>query len=442
MKKAKVGLISLGCPKNLVDSEYMLGSLLAEGYEVTPSLEEAKIVIINTCAFIEPAQEEAVETILEVAQQKGDKKLVVAGCLASLFKKKLFAEIPQIDALLNPPNTRKIGAACQRILQGETQVTYLSSRDKLWDEEGPPRLISTPRHFAYLKIAEGCQNYCSYCIIPYLRGTYRSRTVESIIEEAKILAQAGVKEVNLTAQDTTLYGEDIYGQRRLPHLLDKLSEIPEFQWIRILYTHPAHFTEELIKTIAENKKVCNYLDIPLQHISDSILKLMGRKVTQKEIKELLYTLRENIPYLTLRTTFLVGFPGEGEAEFGELADFVKEEQFDHVGVFTYSPQEGTPSRKFKPQVPAETKQKRVQKLMTLQKGISSRKNKRFLGKTIKVLVDEKKGSNLYIGRREGDAPEIDGMVILKGKTEAGQFCEVKITKTGIYELEGEVVNYQ
>lgn len=434
----KVTLISLGCPKNLIDSEYMLGALLKEGFSITSFPEDSNIVIVNTCAFIESAQQEAIDTILEIAEQKGKKKLCVAGCLVSLFKEDLLKNISQIDAIIDPFNIDSIVSVCRNLSKNKTKIVRIGTKPNP-GAQLTERCITGPIHSAYLKIADGCDNCCSYCIIPNLRGGYYSRRKEDILEEAEILAEAGCKEINIIAQDTTLYGKDIYGETKLAELLESLCQIEKIQWLRLLYTHPAHYSDSLIKTIANNKKICRYLDIPLQHCNDKILKKMGRKVTKKSIIKLINKIREEIPDVALRTTFLVGFPIEGDTEFNELLNFTKEMQFEHLGVFSYSPQPDTCSFKLNGQVSEEIKQKRREKLLSLQKNIIKRKNKKLKGKEIAVLVDKKIDTNLYEARREIDAPEIDNVVYITGKAKIGNFYKVKINKTGIYEFEGEIV---
>ncbi len=347
-------------------------------------------------------------------------------------------KIPKIDAIIDPFNIRQIADVCKELAQGKTQIIRTGKNAK-YNIKLSERCFTGPVHSAYLKIADGCNNRCSYCIIPKLRGNYNSRRVEDIIEEAKVLAEAGCKELNLVAQDTTLYGKDIYNDEKLPELLDRLSQIDKIRWIRLLYTHPAHYSKKLIDTIANNNKICKYLDIPLQHCNDRILKAMGRKVTKKDIVTLINKLREKIPKITLRTTFLVGFPAEGNKEFNELLKFVEKMQFDHVGVFTYSPQKDTLSSKFKESASNATKEKRRKKLLSLQKSIAEKKNRILKGKEVTVLIDKKIGSRVYQGRRESDAPEIDNIVNAKGKAEIGRFYKVKIMETGAYEFKGSIV---
>jgi ribosomal protein S12 methylthiotransferase len=433
----KVALLSLGCPKNLVDSEYMLGTLLKNGFEIVSSSKDADVIIVNTCAFIESAQQEAIDTILEIIKKKDKKKLCIAGCLVSLFENELFEKIPQIDAIIDPFNIGSIADVCKRLVANETHIFSIGTISKS-SIQFSERCFTGPPHSAYLKIADGCNNLCNYCIIPKLRGNYRSRKIEDIIEEAKVLAEAGCREINIVAQDTTLYGKDIYNKRKLPELLENLSKIDKIRWIRLLYTHPAHYSSELIDTIANNEKVCKYLDIPLQHCNDRILKLMGRKIIKKNIVKLINKLRKIIPRLTLRTTFLVGFPTETDKEFNELLEFVKKMKFDHMGVFAYSPQENTPSFNLKERIPEKIKQERREKLLSLQKDIVEERNRNLKGKRVTVLIDKKVGSAVYQGRREADAPEIDNVIYAKGKAEVGHFCKVKITETGAYEFEGNI----
>jgi len=438
MKTVKVALISLGCPKNLVDSEYLLGSLLKQNFEIVSLPEKANIVLINTCAFIEPAQEESINAILDIARRKGNRKICVCGCMVSLFKEKLFEQIPEINAIIDPFNIDKITDVCKKLLQGEEKIIFIRKNGK-YKFANRERCLTGPKHCVYLKIADGCDNRCSYCIIPNLRGGYSSRKMEKIIEEARILSEAGAREINLIAQDTTLYGKDIYGKVKLPELLKKLSEIKKIKWIRLLYTHPAHYSDELINTIAANKKVCKYLDIPLQHCNDKILKAMGRKVTKKDVVKLINKLRATIPDLTLRTTFLVGFPSETDKEFGELLEFIKNTRFDHVGAFTYSPQENTASSNLKGVIPEKTKQSRLKKLLSLQKQIAQEKNKNLINKEITVLIDNQIRPGIYQGRYQTDAIEIDNVISIKGNAKIGNFYKVRITKSGAYDFEGEIV---
>ncbi len=435
---SKVAFISLGCPKNLVDSEYMLGILLRSGFEIISSVKEADIIIVNTCAFIESAQQESIDTILEIIKSKGEKKLCVAGCLVSLFKNELLEKIPQIDVIVDPFNIGRIADICKRLAEDEPHIICIgqNAKHKIQFSE---RCFTGPAHSAYLKIADGCNNFCSYCIIPKLRGNYSSRRIEDIVEEAKVLASAGCKELNLVAQDITSYGKDIYNETKLPELLENLSRIDKIRWIRLLYTHPAHYSEKVIDTIANNNKICKYLDMPLQHCNDRILKAMRRKVNKKDLLMLINKLRKKIPHLALRTTFLVGFPTETDKEFNELLEFAEKMQFDHVGVFAYSSQEDTPSFNLKERVPEKTKQERREKLLSLQKDIVEEKNRTLKGKEVIVLIDKKIGSKVYQGRREADAPEIDNVVNVKGKAEIGHFYKVKIRETGAYEFEGNII---
>ncbi|MDD5454429.1 MAG: 30S ribosomal protein S12 methylthiotransferase RimO [Candidatus Ratteibacteria bacterium] len=435
---AKITLLSLGCPKNLVDSEYMLGTLLKHGFEIVSLPKQANIILINTCAFIEPAQEESINTILDIARKKGNKKICVCGCLVSLFKNKLFEQIPEIDAVIDPFNIDQITVVCEQLKEGKSKITFIEKNPK-YKFENRERCITGPRHSVYVKIADGCDNRCSYCIIPNLRGNYTSRKMEEILEEAKILSEAGAKEINLIAQDTTLYGKDIYGKIKLPELLKKLSKIEKIKWIRLLYTHPAHYSEELIDTIATNEKICKYLDIPLQHCSDKILKAMRRKVTKKDIKKLIDKLRAKIPDLALRTTFLVGFPLETDKEFNELLKFIKQTQFDHLGAFTYSPQENTRSFNLKDKISDKTKQFRLNKLLSVQKEIILNRNKKLKDKESIVLIDKKISRGIYRGRRRADAIDIDNVVMVKGKAKIGDFYKIRILKTGTYKFEGKII---
>lgn len=434
-----ISIITLGCPKNEVDSDSMRWHLFESGYELTEDLEDADVFVINTCGFIDQAKAESLDQIWEIVRLKGgdkSKKLIVAGCLAQRYPDQLFKEIPEIDAILGIAEIKNIGKVCDQIRKNR-RIGLISPPKKEQDHEMLKRVIPD-RPFAYLRIADGCNNHCSYCSIPLIRGPYRSRSIESILAEAELAARKGIKEINLIAQDTTLYGIDIYGKPQLPKLLSSLCEIPEIEWIRLLYTHPAHYSDELIETIASDPKICNYLDMPLQHVSDRILSLMNRKVTKKQIIRLIEKIRKEIPHLTLRTTFLVGFPGETESDFNELLDFVEEMRFDRVGIFPYSREEDTEAHDLKPQIPSKKKQDRWDRLLLLQQKISLEKNKSRVGRKVKVLVQGKSEENGFFGRSEAEAPEIDGLIYVKGqKLKAGGFAKVNITKALDYDLIGE-----
>lgn len=439
MKQKRVNIITLGCPKNEVDSDAMRWHLIESGYELTEELEDADIFVINTCGFIDQAKAESLDQIWEIVTLKREdkaRKLIVAGCLAQRYPDQLFKEIPEIDAVLGITEIKNIGKVCGQIRKNR-RIGLVSPPEKEQDHEMLKRVIPD-RPFAYLRIADGCNNHCSYCSIPQIRGPYRSRSIESILAEAELVASKGIKEINLIAQDTTLYGVDIYEKPQLPKLLSSLCEIPEIKWVRLLYTHPAHYSDKLIEIIASNPKICKYLDMPLQHVSDRFLSLMNRKVTKKQIIRLIEKLRKEIPDLTLRTTFLVGFPGETESDFNELLDFVEETRFDRLGIFPYSREEDTKAYHLRPQIPSKKKQDRWDRLLLLQQKISLEKNKCKVGRNLTVLIEEKSEENGFFGRSEAEAPEIDGLIYVKGqKLKAGDFVKVKITKASDYDLIGE-----
>ncbi len=428
-------VISLGCPKNLIDSEIILGNLVKSGFTLTDSIDNADLVIINTCAFIKPAVDEAKEKIREILAYKKNgeiQKVIVVGCLVQRFKQKVEKEFPEVDRFFGIDYLSRLPA----LVRGTNiKKTYVRKPQSLCSCS-EPRILSTPRHYAYLKIADGCNNRCSYCLLPSIRGRFRSREIEDIVREAKMLAKSGVKELILVAQDTTLYGQDIYHKPMLAQLLHQLNRIKSLIWIRILYTHPSHFTDELIASINRLPRVAKYIDLPLQHISDRILKRMNRKVKRQDIERLLEKLR-NIDGLSIRTSFIVGFPSETDKEFSELLEFVQQQEFDHLGCFTYCCEKGSPAYHFKNQIPGKIKIERFNQIMSLQKSISRRRLKRFRGHTVKVLVDalsNKKGYD-YIGRTEGNAPEIDGLVYIKSRNiELGDYIIAKVINSSDYDL--------
>jgi ribosomal protein S12 methylthiotransferase len=418
-KIPKIALISLGCTKNLVDSEKLLGTLAQGGVVSCQEPEAADVLIINTCGFIKEAKEESVDTILQMARLKesasgGLKKLIVTGCLAERYQGELTEEIPEIDHVVGLENFDRVA-----------ELAGIKKGQKNGCQEGL-RIRLTPRHYSYLKISEGCNNPCSYCSIPSIRGPFKSRTMEEILREARDLVSGGTKELNLIAQDSTLYGVDLYGKRQLHELLQRLSELDDLKWIRLLYAHPAHFYPALIKEIARNDRVVKYLDLPIQHINDEILSKMGRGVKRAEIEGLIKRLREALPGLFLRSTVIVGFPGEGEGEFQELLAFLEETAFERLGAFTYSKEEGTAATKLKGHVSEKTKKARLEKVMSLQQEIAFRENARWVGKEIEVLVEGLSGGGATpesgratpaqwgYGRFYGDAPEADGNVKLEG----------------------------
>ncbi|MEO0093082.1 MAG: 30S ribosomal protein S12 methylthiotransferase RimO [candidate division WOR-3 bacterium] len=434
-------VISLGCPKNLIDSELILGNLVRAGFILTDSIEKADLVIINTCAFIQPAVTEAKNKIQEILTYKKKgiiQKIFVAGCLVQRFQKNLEKEYPEIDGFFGIDYLHEIPQCWEKKPIKKTFVCTPQDISTSYE----PRLLSTPHHYAYLKIADGCDNHCSYCLLPSIRGRYRSREIEDVVREAKMLAKSGVKELILVAQDTTFYGQDRYHKPMLSQLLHKLNQIKSFIWIRLLYTHPAHFNDELIKAIAKLPRVAKYVDLPLQHISDRLLARMNRKVTRLDIERLLTKLRK-IDRLVLRTSFIVGFPSETEKDFTELCDFIREQKFDHLGCFTYYQEKGSLAYSFRNQIPEKVKIERFNELMKLQKSISRQLLFRFRGRKVKVLIDalsQRKGYN-YVGRTEGDAPEIDGLVYVNGKNiEPGDLVMVEIKKSSAYDLFGEIVS--
>jgi len=431
LKKDKVSVITLGCSKNLVDSEVLMNQLQHGGYDVQHDKwnRGRNIVIVNTCGFIDRAKEESVNTILEYAEAKNKgkiEKLYVTGCLSQRYKDNLEEEIPEVDAYFG---TRDL----PRLLK-TLKVDY---KHELIGE----RFLTTPLHFAYLKISEGCNRTCAFCAIPLMRGKHISRTIEDLVNEAKNLAAQGVKELILIAQELTFYGIDIYKKRRLPELLAKLSEVEGIEWIRLHYAYPAQFPMEIIDAIAENEKVCNYLDMPLQHASDNILKAMRRNITSAQTRELIYKIREKIPVLSLRTTMLVGFPGETDVDQEELKNFIEEIKFDRLGVFTYSHEESTRAFGLEDDVPQEVKEQRAAELMGVQEIISADLNQQKVGKAFKVLFDRKEGG-YFIGRTEFDSPEVDNEVLVDAKAayiRVGDFANIKITSAEEFDLYGEVV---
>jgi ribosomal protein S12 methylthiotransferase len=441
----KVGVVSLGCPKNTVDSEIILGILKKGGYEITVKQEEADIIIVNTCAFIEDAVQESINTILEMAKYKDKnlKLLVTAGCLAERYKSAIMDEIPEVDAVIGPGFYGDIKNILEKLYDNrnscmENVLVGKAFAPSCLDNE---RLLSTPPGYAYLKIAEGCSNRCTYCIIPRLRGAYVSRKPESIINEIKILNSRNIKEIIVVAQDTTRYGEDIKYEPGLPGLVDEMSKRTNAQWIRLLYGYPEKISDNLIDVIANNKKVCKYIDVPLQHISDSVLERMGRRGRSADIKKMMETLRRRIPEITIRTTLITGFPGEDEKDFGILYDFIKEYEFDRLGVFKYSPEEGTVANSLPCQVPEAIKNERYYILMGLQKEISLKKNRARLGKIFSTMVEGISDDGIfYFGRTQHEAPEIDGKVYFASKRplNAGDIVNVKILDCDEYDVTGEV----
>ena len=440
----RVGVVSLGCAKNLVDTELMLGILSRAGYEITNREEAADVLIVNTCGFITTAKEEAIDTILELGRHKQTgscRALVVAGCLAQRYASELLLEIPEIDGLLGTGEVSRVAEVVEQALLG-SRVCLVGLPGHL-PEPGQQRLRTTPSYMAYLKIAEGCENRCAYCAIPDIRGPYRSRSMNSLSDEVMDLAKSGVKEVILVAQDTTRYGLDLYGKPSLGALLRRFCRIEGPVWYRVLYCYPTGVDEDLIRILAEEDKICPYIDLPLQHASDNILHRMNRRGTRREITALIRKMRELVPRLTLRTTFLVGFPGETEDDFRQLLEFMEEISFQWVGVFAYSPEEGTPAAGLPGQVPEEVKQERLDRAMFLQQQISYRYNLSRVGSKVTVLVEGRQAGakGWYFGRSKAEAPEIDGKVIFTSRLplSPGNLVQVSISGAKQYDITGELI---
>jgi ribosomal protein S12 methylthiotransferase len=429
-----ISFVSLGCDKNLVDSEKMLGKLDRYGFHFTDTPEEADIAVVNTCCFIHDAKEESINTLLEMAELKENgrlKILIAAGCLAQRYREEILKEIPQVDALIGTMETESIVEVLEKLLGNsfETNAPDLTVG----------RSLTTGGHFAYLKIAEGCDKYCTYCVIPSVRGRYTSVPVEALVAEATKLAEDGVKELILVAQETTRYGMDLYGEKQLPRLLRALALISGIVWIRLLYCYPEEITEELIDTIAEEPKICHYLDIPIQHASDDILKRMGRQTTREDIVSRIRRIRERIPDICLRTTFISGFPGETPQDHQMVMDFVSDMQFDRLGVFTYSKEEGTPAAKMKDQVPKRVKEKRRKEIMLLQQDIAFAKAEEMKGRKLYVMVEGKAvDQDVYVTRTYRDAPEVDGYLFLQSDESymTGDYVEVEVIGANAYDLIG------
>lgn len=444
----KIGVVSLGCPKNLVDSETMLGLIHEEKYEITNDPSEAEIIIVNTCGFIESAKEESINTILQMAEYKKSgscKYIIVTGCLSQRYAEELFNELPEADAIAGVEVYDEIGSIIKRVMNGERFIMLERSKpDVIYTSKETflPRILTTPSYTAYLKIAEGCDNCCSYCAIPKIRGPYRSKPMEQVLKEAKALADNGVKELIVVAQDTTRYGEDLPGGKLLlADLLKELNKIESLKWIRVMYCYPNNFTDELIETFASLDKVCKYVDLPLQHASNRLLASMNRYDTREEVETLLAKLRKRIPGIVIRTTFIVGFPGETDADFEELKEFVEQQRFENAGVFAYSQEEGTVAGAMPNQIPDEIKQERYHELMVLQAQISEEIHKDTEGQTLEVLVEgiEEDGSGLHYGRSYREAPDIDGLVFIEnpGDIKPGCFVKVNILQGFTYESVGE-----
>lgn len=438
----KIGMVSLGCSKNLVDSERMLKKLRAHGYDLVTEFGESDVAVVNTCGFIQAAKEEAIETILEIGRLKAEgtvKKLILTGCLTERYKEEAVKEFPEADAVIGIGDNKDIVDILDRVLHGEKIVHFSPKTDV---ELSGERIISTLPFFSYLKIAEGCSNCCTYCAIPMIRGKYRSTPMEDVLTEAKQLADAGVTELCVIAQDTTRYGEDLYGEARLPELLTRLCEIDGLKWIRVLYCYPERITDELIDVMAREEKIVKYIDIPIQHCNDEILKRMNRPSTKAELKMLIAKLREKMPDIVLRTTLITGFPGETEEQFEELAEFVQEMQFERLGCFAYSQEDGTKAAEFPEQLDDEIKSHRADIIMEQQMELSCAYNQKQLD-TIKTAVVEgfDKWAECYFGRTEADAPDIDGKVFFSSETplQIGDYVQIRIIDTLDYDLLGEVI---
>jgi ribosomal protein S12 methylthiotransferase len=431
----KVGLVSLGCAKNLVDSEVMLGSLAREGMELTGDAKQADVVIVNTCGFIEASKQESINAILDANQLRATgncKALIMAGCLSQRYPKELRAELPEVDAIVGLNEVPRIGEIVREILEKHSQSLYWSGPAKYVPDYMAPRFRLTPKHYAYVKIAEGCNHPCTFCSIPRIRGRHRSRPLDDVLAEIRALVADGCREINLISQDTTFYGTDITGGRELLcELLRRVQNIPGDFWVRLLYTHPAHWSDELIATMAGCDKVCRYVDMPLQHINDDMLKRMKRETSGQCIRDLIANIRAGVPGIALRTTFIVGFPGETDEQFEELLEFIEEAKFERLGVFPYSQEDHTPAGHMTGQLPATVKQQRYRQAMSLQQKVSRAIHQRCVGQTLRVLVEQP-----GIARSPADAPEIDGTVRFTGRASVGEFCRVRITGATEYDLTG------
>ena len=444
---AKISFVSLGCDKNLIDSEIMLGLIDENGYIITDDFSEADIIIVNSCGFIMNANQEAIDKILEVADNKTDgccKGIIVTGCMAQRYQDEIFESLPEVDAVVGTGDFEHIGDVIKAILDGQKQIKLVTDRDHTLDETNSyKRIVTTTGGFGYLKIAEGCDNHCTYCTIPSLRGKYRSRTMPSLVREAEILAEKGVRELILIAQDVSLYGKDLYGEQQLHTLLKRLSEIEDIKWIRLLYCYPENIYPELIEEMSANPKILHYLDMPIQHSTDKILRLMGRRSNTQGLKDIISKLRSAMPDICLRTTLIVGFPGETEEDFSQLCDFISEIKFDRLGVFEYSREDGTPAYKMPHQIEEETKARRKDEILALQKSISAEICAGFVGKDLEVIVEGKLDDeeDVYCGRSYRDCYEIDGFVFFNSSEEliAGDFYNIHITSAGDYDLIGEII---
>ena len=443
--------VSLGCDKNLVDSEKMLGLLQAKGYNFTDDESAADIIVVNTCCFIGDAKEESINTILNMAKLKESgrcKRLFVTGCLAERYKEEVLKEMPEVDGILGIASYQDIAKLIENSFgEAETDENKHNLNEIFYSNDTSPRLdtkrvVTTGGHYAFLKIAEGCDKHCTYCIIPKIRGKYRSILMEDLIAEASQLAESGVKELILVAQETTLYGTDLYGEKKLPELLRKLCAISGIQWIRIQYCYPEEITDELIETIKTEKKICHYLDIPIQHASDDILKRMGRKTNRKQLKDMITKLRKEIPDIALRTTLISGFPGETSADHEILMEFVDEMEFDRLGVFAYSAEEDTPAAVMENQISEKVKADRRGEIMELQQEISLENSEKMVGRLLEVMIEGKVADeNVYVGRTYKDAPNVDGLIFVNADAElmSGDFARVKVTRALEYDLMGELM---
>ena len=436
--------VSLGCDKNLVDTEVMLGLLAKHGHQMVDSEEMADVIVINTCCFIHDAKEESIQTILEMAEYKKEgtcKVLIVTGCLAQRYKQEILDEIEEVDAVLGTTSYDKIVEAINEAMEGHRSL-QMEDIDVL-PEVDSQRLVTTGGHFAYLKIAEGCDKHCTYCIIPKIRGNFRSVPMERLLKEAQSLVEQGVKELILVAQETTLYGKDLYGEKSLPRLLKELCKISGLYWIRILYCYPEEITDELIQVIKEEDKICNYLDLPIQHASNDILKRMGRRTSKEQLIEIVEKLRREIPDIAIRTTLITGFPGETQEQHEELMEFVDEMEFDRLGVFTYSPEEDTPAATFADQIEESVKEDRQADLMELQQEIAFELAEEMIGKEVLVMIEGKVADeNAYVGRTYKDAPNVDGLIFVESDEElmSGDFAKVRVTGALEYDLIGEIIS--
>ena len=439
----KILFISLGCDKNLVDTEVMLGMLASRGYEMTNDEQEADIIVINTCCFIHDAKEESIQNILEMAEYKKNgsaKALIVTGCMAERYRQEILDEIPEVDEVLGTTAYDRILDAVDAALAGQHEV-MTADLDALPLPE-TKRLVTTGGHFAYLKIAEGCDKYCTYCIIPKIRGNFRSVPMERLLKEAQDLAEQGVKELILVAQETTLYGKDLYGEKSLPKLLRELCKISGIRWIRILYCYPEEITDELIQVMKEEPKICHYLDLPIQHANDTILKRMGRRTSKQELIDIVQKLRKEIPDICLRTTLITGFPGETQEQHEEVMEFIDTLEFDRLGAFTYSPEEDTLAATFEDQIDEEVKEDRQADIMELQQEIAFDKAEDMIGREVLVMIEGKVADeNAYVGRTYRDAPNVDGLIFINTDVEliSGDFAKVKVTGALDYDLIGELM---